>query len=223
VVGRYFLPDGTLAVRVAGAATDEGDGADAGTGDDTGTEGGGAEGADGADTGTDGAEGDTGTGSDGAGDQEATKWKALARKHEKQAKVNAAELDKLRKAGLSDQEKAVEDAREAARAEARTEFGAKLAAAELKAAGVPRDIVEDLDLSRFLDDQGEVDTDKVAAHAKKYADLTRPSHGSADGGPQGGTPAEKSLDDQIAAARKGGNIDLAISLNNQKLAALAGS
>lgn len=198
VVGRFFNPDGTLAVQVRGGDGPE-DGSD---GDGEGTDGAGDD-----STGPDGGgdDGDSGSDSDDAGDDaaaEAAKWKALARKHERQSKANAAELEKLRKAGLSDQEKAIEEAREAGRAEAAKATATKLAAAELKAAGIPKDIVEDLDLTKFLDEEGEVDTDKVEAHAKKYSSLTKPGPGSADGGPRGGDKPTKatSLEGAVAAA-----------------------
>lgn len=122
-------------------------------------------------------------------------YKAQRDEHkQRRAEAEAeAEAEKLRKASLTGQDKAIEDARDAAKAEARTEFATKLAAAELKAAGVPKDIVEDLNLTKFLDDMGEVDTAKVETHAKKYAELTKQQQGSgsADGGPRGGDKPTK--------------------------------
>lgn len=196
VVGRFFHPDGTLAVRIAGGADDDGSGDNDGGDDDSGTDGGDDEG-----TGTDGEDSE-GSGTDDAAAAEAAKWKALSRKHERQSKANAAELDKLRKAGLSDQDKAIEEAREAGRAEAAKASATKLAAAELKAVGVPKDLVEDLDLTKFLDDSGEVDADKVEAHAKRYSAITKQGSGSADGGPRGGDKPTKatSLEGAVAAA-----------------------
>ena len=57
----------------------------------------------------------------------------MARQWEKRAKESAAaagELDKVRKAAMSDQEKAVEAAKAEGRTAAATEYGAKLAGAE---------------------------------------------------------------------------------------------
>lgn len=119
-------------------------------------------------------------------DAEIEKWKALARKHEGRAKENSKaqkELDELRKQSMSDQEKAVEEARDAGRQEATASLAQKLAAAELRAAltGLvenPSEIVEDLNLAKFVGDDGEVDTDKVNALKEKYADL-KPDTGNA--------------------------------------------
>jgi len=142
-----------------------------------------------------------------------------------------AATEQARLAALSDAERQVEEAKVAAkqagRDEAATEFGSRIAAAEIKAAltGIvpdPGSIVEDLNISRYLTDTGEVDAAKVSELKAKYQALAKtPGAGSADGGPQGTPPPQKSIDDQIAEARAAGNTALAISLNNQKLAALA--
>lgn len=109
---------------------------------------------------------------------EAEKWKALARKHEQAAKSNstaAAELEKLRTASLSEQEKAVAEAESRGRQAAVAEVAQKLAAAEIRAAltGVvpdPAAIVEDLNLGRYVQD-GEVNTEAVEALKAKFAAL----------------------------------------------------
>ena len=173
------------------------------------------------DAGTTSTDQDTTADTTSTEDPELAKWKAMARKHEKESKAAAAELDKIRKANLSDTEKAIEEAKAAGRAEATTGYGTKLAAAELKAAGVPAEIVGDLDLSKFIGDDGEVDTVKVAEVGGRYKAPAKTGPGSADGGPQGDPPTPQSIDDRIAAARAAGDTGLAISLNNQKLAALA--
>lgn len=137
---------------------------------------------------------DTTTGSDGTDDatsatetENEAKWKAMARKHEKEAKAARAEADKLRQATLSDQEKALEDAKSQGKAEAASEYASLLAAARLEAAGVPAEIVEDLNLAKFIDEDGTVNAEKVAATAKKHK--AAGTAGSADGGPQGGDPS----------------------------------
>jgi len=70
------------------------------------------------------------------------------------------------------------------------------------------------------------DETELAADADRLLSVIKPATpaapgGSADGGPQGLPPQPKSLDEQITEARASGNTALAISLNNQKLAALA--
>ena len=119
---------------------------------------------------------------------EAEKWKALARKHEQAAKSNstaAAELEKLRTASLSEQEKAVAEAESRGRQAAVAEVAEKLAAAEIRAAltGVvpdPAAIVEDLNLGRYVQD-GEVNTEAVEALKAKFAALApAPTQPNAD-------------------------------------------
>jgi hypothetical protein len=94
-----------------------------------------------------------------------------ARKWEDRAKANVAaarELEKLRTSSLSEQEQAVAAAREAAQAEARQTFGGRLVAAEVKAAAAGRSVdvdalLEGIDASRLLTEEGEPDTDAISA------------------------------------------------------------
>ena len=104
---------------------------------------------------------------------ELDKWKAQARKHEERAKANAKaaqELEEFRKQSMSETEKAIEEARSAGRREALTEAGAKIAAAEIRASATGRmadeqvaTLLENVNLARFVDDDGEVDREAVAA------------------------------------------------------------
>lgn len=99
------------------------------------------------------------------------KWKTTSRKHEDRAKSNAdaaKEVERLRASTMSETEKAAAEAKAAGRAEALVEVGGKLATAELRAVAAGRiedaqlsTLIENLDVSRFLDDQGEVDSEKV--------------------------------------------------------------
>jgi hypothetical protein len=111
---------------------------------------------------------------------EAEKWKAQARKHEDRAKANAnaaKELEALKLASLDDTGKAVETARSEARAEALLEVGGKLVAAEFKvaAAGRPLDVdtlLEGLDRTKFLTDDGDPDSEAIAAWVDRIAPAT---------------------------------------------------
>ncbi len=100
------------------------------------------------------------------------KWKALSRANEAKWKAATKELDELKKAQMTDQEKALESAREEARKAALSEVGTKLAKAEIRVqaskAGlnVPTDY---LDLNRFLSEDGEADTEKVKAFVASLA------------------------------------------------------
>ncbi|XMN06947.1 hypothetical protein ACK8N7_13295 [Streptomyces griseobrunneus] len=94
------------------------------------------------------------------------KWKALSRENERKWRAASKELEELRKAQMTDQEKALDDARAEARKATMSEVGARLAKAEIRVqaskAGVeaPTDY---LDLSQFLGDDGEANAEKVGA------------------------------------------------------------
>ena len=111
---------------------------------------------------------------------EAEKWKAHARKHENAAKVNskaATELEQLRQSSMSETEKAVAKAK----AEGRTEAVAELAVGRAEDAirfsvgdRIPSaeldDLLSDLNLTRFVKEDGAIDRDKV----KNYVDRIVP-------------------------------------------------
>ncbi|MFI5808984.1 hypothetical protein [Streptomyces sp. NPDC051561] len=107
---------------------------------------------------------------DTGGDTEVEKWKRLARKHEQRAKDNAdaaRERDELRSATATDQEKAVAEAVKSAVADERSKGAAKLARQVFlaNAAGrldAPADVVEDVNLSKYIDANGDVDEDGLA-------------------------------------------------------------
>lgn len=95
---------------------------------------------------------------------------------------NAAARVKVREVRKGTQVKVSEDtveaAREQARSEARLEYGMKLAAAEVRASltsVIPEDRVEDvmdeLNLTRYVDEEGEVDLDAVKLLKEKYQAL----------------------------------------------------
>ncbi len=158
----------------------EGDGSGgAGTGAGAGTAGAGAG------TGA-GAGAGTGSGGDAGGaptvDQlqaDLDKWKGHSRSWEDRAKANAKaaeELEALKKSAMTDQEKAVNEAKEAGRAEATQGMAASLALAKIEAALAGRmdkaqidALVGAVDGSKFLTDKHEVDADKVKAYADGVA------------------------------------------------------
>lgn len=95
---------------------------------------------------------------------------------EKAARVEALEYELS-----SDKEKAVADAKKAAQEEARSAYVPRLVSAEFRAAAAGRleperlaTILEPLDLSKFLTDSGDVDTDKVSA----FVDGIAPARGT---------------------------------------------
>ena len=108
---------------------------------------------------------------------EVEKWKAQARKHEERAKANAAaakERDELRRSAMSEQEQAVAQAVDQARADTLRQVGGQLVAAEIRAAAAGRStdldaLVEGIDPTKFLDDTGQVDRDAVKAWVDRIA------------------------------------------------------
>jgi hypothetical protein len=115
---------------------------------------------------------------------EAAKYKALSRKHEERAKANAAavkELARLKREGMSDVEKKVDEAVAAARAEERTRAGERVARSAFLAAAKGRienakEVLDDINLRRYVDDDGEVDDDAIA----KLVDKLAPGKGNGD-------------------------------------------
>lgn len=131
--------------------------------------------------------------------------KAKAEKFDAAEAANKSELEREREART----KAETERDEAARRSAE-----RLAAAELKAAltGItddPGDIIDDLNLAKYITADGEVDTDAVAKTREKYAALkpttttpppTRPQ-GDIDQGRQGGTPTDmRTADEAVVKA-----------------------
>lgn len=110
----------------------------------------------------------------------AEKWKALAQKHEGRAKANAdaqAQLEELKRANMTEQERIVEEVRAQVRAEAMREFGGALVHAEFRAAAGGRldsealdTLLGAVDLSRFIDDDGKPKSDEVS----KFLDAVAP-------------------------------------------------
>lgn len=119
--------------------------------------------------------------------EQAAYWRKQAKKHESRAKARQGtdpgevrkmrdELEKLRQASMSEQEKAVAEARTTAESETAQKWAQRVVKAELRAATAGRmkpdeldDMLAPVDLSWFLDDDNNVDTDRVRAFAGKFA------------------------------------------------------
>lgn len=163
----------------------------------------------------DATEPDTGDVTDWAA--EAEKWKTQARKHEERAKANAKaakELEEFRQQSMTEAERAIEQARTEARREALSEVGGKIAAAEIRAAATGRmsseqvsTLLDNVNLARFISDDGEVDRDAVAAFVEGIAPQPietapiRPDLGQGARNPQNmplnGDPVERALKDAL--------------------------
>jgi hypothetical protein len=121
-------------------------------------------------------------------EQQAAYWKTQSRKHEGVAKSRAdydslkekaQRHDELEQELMSDKDRAVADAKKAAAVEATSTYMPRLVSAEFRAAAAGRieperlsTILEPLDMSKFLTDNGDVDTDKVTAFVNGIAPVT---------------------------------------------------
>lgn len=151
-----------------------------------------------------------------------------AEKEAKRAKELEAELAKFREDAMSEQERAIDQARKEGRAEAATEANVRIARSEAKAlaTGKTRDpevAVQLLgDLAQFVTDDGDVDTDAMSdaldklVEAKEYLAVgDRQPVPGADQGARGGNGASqltreqlKSMTpEQITTAEKEGRLD----------------
>lgn len=102
------------------------------------------------------------------------KANAEAKKFRLAAKANENELEKARHASMSEQEKAVATAKAEGRTEALREAGTRLVDAEVRAAAAGRNVdtdalLEGLDRSKFLDDDGNPDRDAIQAWIDRIA------------------------------------------------------
>jgi hypothetical protein len=137
---------------------------------------------------------------------EAEKWQSHARKQEERAKSNAQaakELEKVRAAAMTEQERAAVEARAAGIAEAQKATAPRLIRAELRAAAAEAGLAKDAldgfleyaDLSKFVTDDGEPDGKAIAAAVKKLGGTGRGA--DFDGGARGGPAAPKDMNSKI--------------------------
>lgn len=133
--------------------------------------------------------------------QQAAYWKYHSRKHETVAK-SREDYDTIKalaekwtthekSSKPADQVKAEEDAEEARKAAEKAvaaKFATKLVTAEFKAAVAGRmkpedltDLLEDMDLTKYLNDDGDVDTDRVTKKAAIIAPESRSTGGTRRG------------------------------------------
>jgi hypothetical protein len=155
--------------------------------------------------------------------QAAAYWKDKARKHENtakaradydQLKARAARADELEAANATEQEKAVKAARDEAAAQERARVAPQLVLAKFEAVAAGRidaerlrDLTDDLDLSKYLTDKGEVDsekvTKKVAAWAPKETDTKKTRrYPDTGGGNRGDAVSSKGAAGAAEAARR---------------------
>lgn len=124
-----------------------------------------------------GAAADTQTSTDQLGDEgkKALDNERRARRDaEKEAKAAKAELEKLREATMNENEKAISAAKAEGRTEALREAGTRVVEAEVRAAAKGRvpdvdALLEVLDATKFLTDDGEPDRDAISAWVDRFA------------------------------------------------------
>jgi len=177
-----------------------------------------------------------------AGQKALEAFKERARAAERESKAHQAELDKMRaeldevRAGqLSEHEKEVEKARkeadQAARAEVSSAYQARLDAADIRLAASkfadPEDAILNLDTSGLArDESGNLDqkalTGALDGILKKKPHLAGGlTNGSADGGLLGDGVHAPTREEQLAAARKAGDVKAQLRLTTEQLADLA--
>lgn len=154
-------------------------------------------------------------------------WKAEARKWEDRAKANSAAAKKLAELETANQTEAERLQSAAKAADDRAQAAVlRIASAEVRAAltGIvldPAAVAEDLNLTRFLTAEGEVDAQAVSALRSKYQALAPAGPRSPAPNPaQGSNGQQKSLGELIADAEKSGDLRTSMRLKSQQLAKL---
>jgi hypothetical protein len=141
-----------------------------------------------------------------------TDWKAEARKWEQRAKDNqkaAKDFEAQRKAAMTEAERAVVEAEERGRTAALTSFGQRLVRTEFIAEAAKRNsnfdatsILDDLNLARYIGEDGEPDSKAIVKAAQRLipeaSSVSQPP--SFDGGARQVAPASKSMSDLIRQA-----------------------
>lgn len=138
------------------------------------------------------------------GERALTAERELRKAAERAVRERDRELSRLRQASMSEQERAIEQARNETRQATLGEVGKRLARAELRAAagslGVTVDeaTLDELDLSRFLTDDGEPNTERINATVSRWKAMTGPTRNpSFDGGVRSPAPAPTNMNDFI--------------------------
>jgi hypothetical protein len=139
-----------------------------------------------------------------------TDWKAEARKWEARAKENsgaAKAAEKARLDAMSESERAIEEAKQAARTEAATNYGKRLARTEFDALAGRRNpdfdtasALEYVDLTRFVGEDGEPDSKAIRAAVERLIPAPADGPPSFDGGPRTPAPAPQGMSQIIRKA-----------------------
>jgi hypothetical protein len=145
---------------------------------------------------------------------EVEKWKSLSQKNEQRAKANATaakELEELRKQSMTEVEKAAAEAEKRGAETALKTFGERLVRSDFTAAAVRinpeidaaeiAEVLDDLNLAKFVGEDGEPDTEAIKKAAER---LIKPAGGprppSFDGGARTTAPAPVGMNQLIRKA-----------------------
>ena len=139
-----------------------------------------------------------------------TDWKAEARKWEARAKENsgaAKAAEKARLDAMSEQERAIEEAKQSARTEAATNYGKRLARTEFDALAARRNkdfdtasALEFVDLGKFVGEDGEPDSKAIASAVERLVPAAADGPPSFDGGTRTPPPAQQGMSGLIRKA-----------------------
>lgn len=142
-----------------------------------------------------------------AGKQALDRMKSERNEARRKAKAVEKELEELRTQSMSEAEKAVAEAEKRGRQNAMTEYGKRLAKAEFDAAAGRRNpdmdtstVLEFVDLTRFIDDDGEPDTKAIAAAVERLVPEPAGGMPKYDGGSRTPAPAPKGMNHIIRQA-----------------------
>jgi len=119
--------------------------------------------------------------------------------------------DDALKAGMSESDRLVHEAREQATAEVRKTYATRLATSEFRtqavASGISAEqlpaLLDDLAVDKFITDDGEADVKKIEAKVKTWSAFAAPAapqRQSFDGGPRQTVTGGQSMDDMIRGA-----------------------
>lgn len=133
-----------------------------------------------------------------------------ARKWEERAKENSAAAkaaEKARLDAMSEQERAIEEAKQSAWTEATTTYGKRLARTEFDALAGRRNpnfdtasALEFVDLGKFLSEDGEPDTKAITAAVERLVPAPTDGPPSFDGGTRTPPPAQQGMTGLIRKA-----------------------
>lgn len=141
-----------------------------------------------------------------AGKQALDRMKAERNEAKQKARELEKELDKVRKSSMSESEKAVAEAEARGRAEAATQFGTRLVRSEFIAAAAKRNatfdaaaVLDDLNLAKFVNDDGDPDGKAITAAVNRLVPEMAGSP-SFEGGARTSPPMATGMNDFIRKA-----------------------